>query len=126
MKKILLIEDDFYIRSLYKTVFEKNGFIVTEAADGKEALQKIKEDSFNLIILDLMLPGISGMEVLKSVRKFSQTPIYILTNIGNEETLQEAMASGAQAYFVKVNYTPNQLVAAIKEKEAEKKQPPAS
>ena len=121
MKKILLIEDDFYVRGLYKMAFEKNGFVVSEADDGKQALKKIKEEKYDLIILDLMLPGISGMDVLKSVKKLSPTAVYILTNVGNEETLQEAMASGAEAYFIKVNYTPRQLVAAIKEKEAGKK-----
>jgi len=118
MKKILLVEDDFYIRGLYKMAFEKKGDQVIEAKDGEEALSIINKEKFDFIVLDLMLPGVSGLEVLKQIKASRQIPVYILTNVGDEVVLKRALAAGADAYFIKVNYTPRNLVEAIEEKEA--------
>lgn len=120
MKNILIIEDDFYIRGLYKIAFEKAGYQVVEAEDGESALKKIKEQKFDFVILDLMLPGIPGIEVLRKIKKFQEAPIYVLTNVGDEETLIEAKKVGAKANFLKVDYTPKQLVAAIEKEESAK------
>ena len=120
MKRVLLIEDDFYIRGLYKMAFEKASYDVVEATDASEALPKVSSDNFNFIVLDLMLPGIPGMDILKKIKAVSKTPVYILTNVGDEQALTEAMKLGANAYFVKVDYTPKKLVAAIEAKEAER------
>lgn len=117
MKKILLIEDDFYIRGIYKKAFSKNNYQVIEAEDGETALEKIQKENFDFIVLDLMLPGIPGLEVLEKIKNTKKTPVYILTNVGDENVLKKAMAAGAKAYFIKVNYTPKQLVAAIEKKE---------
>lgn len=116
MKKLLLIEDDFYIRGLYKTAFQKKGYEVTEAEDGQSALEKIQEDNFDFIVLDLMLPRMPGLKVLRAIRAENDTPIYVLTNVGSDEILKEAIAEGAEGYFLKVDYTPSQLVAAIEQK----------
>ncbi len=120
MKKILLIEDDFYIRGLYKMAFEKAGYQVVEVEDGTKALERLAKEEFNFIILDLMLPGIPGIEVLKKIKESVKTPIYVLTNVGDEEVLAQAKKLGAKAYFLKIDYTPNQLVAAIEKKESAK------
>jgi len=117
MKKVLIVEDDFYVRNLYKMAFEKNGYLATEAENGEEALEKIKEEKFDLVTLDLMLPGISGIEVLEKIKGIIDAPVYILTNVGDDTILQEAIRKGARAYFLKVDFTPNQLVKAIEEKE---------
>ena len=120
MKRVLLVEDDFYIRGLYKMAFEKAGYDVVEVTEGNEAFSKISSDNFDFIVLDLMLPGMPGMDVLKKIKATSKTPVYILTNVGDEQALQEAMKLGADAYFVKVDYTPKKLVAAIEKKETER------
>jgi len=117
MKKIIIIEDDFYIRGLYKMTFEKKDYQVTEAANGDEALKKIDKEKFDFAILDLMLPGLPGIEVLKKIRKDHHIPVYVLTNLGDEKSLKEAMAEKADGYFLKVDYTPKQLMAAIEEKQ---------
>ena len=117
MKKVLLIEDDFYIRGLYKKTFEKKGYQVAEVENGSQALEVIEKEDFSLIILDLMLPGMPGLEVLEKIKKSTQAPIYILTNVGDETILKEAMNLGAEAYFIKVDYTPKQLVNLIEERE---------
>jgi DNA-binding response OmpR family regulator len=121
MKKILIVEDDFYIRGLYRMAFEKKGYAVVEAGTGQTALDLIKDEKFDFIVLDLMLPGISGMEVLKTVKRSKNWPVYVLTNVGEEQVLKEAMTRGAKGYFLKVDYTPNQLIAAIEKKEQEVK-----
>lgn len=117
MKKVLIIEDDFYVRGLYKQALERKNYQVIEAEDGEKALDKIKEDKFDLVILDLMLPGIPGTQVLREIKSLQPIPIYVLTNVGDENILKKALAAGATAYFTKVDYTPKQLVAAIEEKE---------
>lgn len=117
MKKILLIEDDFYIRGLYKKAFERKGYEVKEAETGEAGLERAREEKFDFIILDLMLPGIPGIGVLEEIKGSQDIPVYVLTNVGDEHVLQKAVKKGADAYFVKVDYTPKQLVAAIEEKE---------
>jgi len=98
--------------------FEKAGYQVVETEEGTNALKKVKEEKFDFIILDLMLPGIPGIEVLKKIKKSQEAPIYVLTNVGDEEVLKKAKKVGAKAYFLKVDYTPKQLIAAIEEKES--------
>lgn len=116
MKKILIIEDDFYIRGLYKQAFERKGYQVVEAENGEEGLKKIEGGVFDFIILDIMLPGIPGIQVLKEIKNSQPIAVYVLTNVGDENILKKAIAEGADAYFTKVDYTPKQLVAAIEEK----------
>lgn len=118
-KKVLIVEDDFYIRSLYKLAFEKKKYDVVEAENGPLGLEKIKKDSFLFIILDVMLPGMSGLEVLKQAKLLTTVPIYVLTNVGDEEILKQAEAENAAGYFLKVDYTPHQLIEAIEKKQEE-------
>lgn len=118
MKKILLIEDDFYIRGLYKKAFEKKDYQVIEAETGKVALEKAKDQDFDLVVLDLMLPDVSGMEILEDLKESLKVPIYVLTNVGDEGVLKEAREAGAKACFIKVDYTPKELVNAVEEKES--------
>lgn len=113
----MIIEDDFYIRGLYKMAFEKKGYQVTEVANGDEALKKIDKEKFAFIVLDLMLPGLPGIEVLKKIKKGHHIPVYVLTNLGNEKSLKEVMTEKADGYFLKVDYTPKQLVAAVEKKQ---------
>lgn len=116
MGKILLVEDDFYVRQLYRLAFEKKGYTVVGVEDGQKALDCLSGDSFDFIVLDLMLPGVSGLEVLKKAKADTGVPVYVLTNVGDEEILSEAVANEADAYFLKVDYTPRQLVETIEAK----------
>jgi two-component system response regulator ResD len=125
-RTILLIEDDFYVRGLYKKAFEMAGYQVEEAEDGESGLKKLGQGEYKFVILDLMLPGIPGLEVLKRIKEDHKLAVYILTNVGDEQVLKEAMASGAESYFVKVNYTPKQLVANIEKSEEERTKPAPS
>lgn len=120
MGKILIIEDDFYVRTLYKSAFEAAGYEIDEAAGGESGIDRVMHQEYEFILLDLMLPKIPGLQVLKQIRNLTESPVYILTNVGEESTLQQAIHDGAQAYFLKVDYTPKQLIAAIQKKQQEK------
>ncbi|OGC47222.1 hypothetical protein A2886_01070 [candidate division WWE3 bacterium RIFCSPHIGHO2_01_FULL_42_13] len=116
-KKILLIEDDAFIRDLYKAVLTKAGYELETAVDGQEAIEKAAKNTYDLILLDIMLPKLTGIEVLKVLRevgsKANATPVYVLTNLGEDTIMEEANKLGANGYFLKAKYLPKQLVEEI-------------
>lgn len=107
MKKILIIEDDPSLISLYKIKFENEGFIVDTSLDGEKGLEKAQKKEYALIILDLLLPELDGIEVLKRIRSnpsSQETPVIILTNLGLSDVLaQQAKELGANAFIIKYN-----------------------
>lgn len=117
MAKILLIEDDNLLQNLYKGKLTDEGFEVVVTGDGKEGLGLVKSGNFDLILLDIMLPGgINGFDVLESLKKdelLRQIPIIVLTNLDSEEKI--AREIGAVDYFVKARVLPGQIVDRIKE-----------
>lgn len=115
-KKILLIEDDAYVRDLYKTVLEKEGYNVAIAKDGEESLDIVEQDEYDLILLDIMLPKLTGIEVLKRLKSNDSTkslPVYLLTNLGDEGVIDEAFKIGADGYLLKAKYLPKQVVKEV-------------
>ncbi len=118
MKKILLIEDDAYIRSLYEDVLRHAGFEIIVAVDGEDALSKASSvTGFDLVLLDIMLPKLTGMEVLKAFREDSSpmksVPVYLLTNLGEDTVAKEAYKMGADGYLLKAKYLPKELIAEV-------------
>ena len=116
-KKILLVEDDAFVRDLYNTVLTKAGYEIEIANDGEEAVGMAGYKIYDLILLDIMLPKLTGMEVLKTLReegsRAKSTPIYLLTNLGEENIIQEAYKLGANGYLLKAKYLPKQLVEEV-------------
>jgi len=116
-KKILLVEDDAFVRDLYHTVLTKAGYEIEIANDGEEAVGMAGYKMYDLILLDIMLPKLTGMEVLKSLRasdsRAKDTPVYLLTNLGEENIVQEAYKIGANGYLLKAKYLPKQLVEEV-------------
>ncbi len=115
-KKILLVEDEALIRELYTRQLTKAGFVVKPAATGEEAVQILKTENFDVILLDIMLPGINGLQVLreyKLAQPNSPTVVVLLTNLGQESIIKEGFDLGAQAYLIKTSYTPDQIVAEV-------------
>ncbi|MCH7541349.1 response regulator [Patescibacteria group bacterium] len=113
-KKVLIVDDETSIREIYKKEFNSEGFQVLLAADGEEGLLKAGEDSPHLILLDVMLPKMNGIDVLKALKKNPLTkdiPILLLTNLGEETIIKEGFTMGAEGYLLKVSYTPAQVVA---------------
>lgn len=113
-KKILIVEDDIYTRDLYKEVFEEAGFEVDVAADGQEGLTKARMGGYNLILLDVMMPNLDGLGFLKGLKEkpaeVANGSIILLTNLGHDPVVAEAMANGAKTYMVKADVNPGELV----------------
>lgn len=116
-KKILLVEDEDFIRELYVRQLTKEGFQIKSAADGQSGLNALKAETFDLLLLDIMLPGINGLQLLREFK--SQNPnspmiTILLTNLGQEAVIKEGFELGAQAYLIKASYTPDQVVVEVK------------
>lgn len=101
MKKILIIEDDLRIRRILQLELEHEGYLVNLAKDGKEGLEKFKLMRYDLILLDLMLPEVSGEEVCKKLRKNSDIPIIVLTAKEDIKSKVELLDMGADDYITK-------------------------
>ncbi len=114
--KILIVDDEPDIVDLVAYNLKKDGFRVTTASDGEEALDKIRKDKYDLVVLDLMLPGIQGVELCRIIRndpKTAGTPIIMLTAKGEEVDRVVGLESGADDYVTKP-FSPRELIARIK------------
>lgn len=111
-KKILLVDDELKILEVVKSYLQKEEFEVHEAVTGTEALEKFNELSPSLVILDLMLPDLSGEEVCKSIRAVSRVPIIMLTAKVEEDSILNGFDIGADDYVTKP-FSPKQLVARV-------------
>ena len=117
-KSILIVEDDKFLRELLTRKLETVGFKTSTAIDGQEALKKIKEELPQLILLDLILPGIDGFSILEQIKKDSLTnkiPVIILSNLGQKEEVEKGLKLGADDYLIKAHFTPNDIIEKIKE-----------
>lgn len=115
--RILWIEDDLALASLYLAVMEKQGFIVRHFENGASALQAFKEFGPNLLLLDLMLPGLSGFDILQTVRQMSdiaQPKVLILSAMSQPEDMERARQLGANDYLVKSELSLNQIMDTIR------------
>lgn len=116
-KTILLIEDEPLLANLLKQRLEKDGFKVLLARDGEEGLKTLREIKPDLILLDIILPKISGfeiMETLKSNIEFQQAPIVIISNLGQDTDIEKGQALGAVGYFIKAKISIEELVVQLK------------
>lgn len=115
-KKILIIEDDDFLRSLAVTKLEKSGFTVVMASDGKSGLDMTVSESPNLVILDLMLPVMTGFDVLRALRNEPSTKsmqVLVFSNLGDEKDMKTCMEMGVSDYMVKSNFTLDELVEKV-------------
>lgn len=115
-KKILLIEDETFIADIYARELTKAGFNVKVVGNGNDGLKLLQEERFDLLLLDIMLPGMHGLEVLRQFKlkhPNSTIQIVLLTNLGHEEVIKEAFSLGAQGYLIKASYTPKQVVSEV-------------
>ena len=122
LKTILCVEDEHFISELYARALRKEGYEVTIMLSGDDGLVAAKTDRFDLILLDLMTPGITGMEILSVLKDPKQTPklhskIIITTNLDQEESMREELEKKADGYLIKAEITPKQLVAIVKQME---------
>ena len=114
MAKILLIEDDKFLRELIIQKLGREGYEVVEAPEGESGLLKMKEEKPDLVLLDLILPGIDGFEVLSRIKKDSElksTPVIILSNLGQQEDMDKGLQLGAADFMIKSNFTLDEVSA---------------
>ena len=110
---ILVIEDDKFLRELLVRKLGTSGFNVLFAVDGEEALKKLKEKIPQLILLDLVLPGVDGFDVLKHIKENPLTkniPVIILSNLGQQEEVEKGIRLGADDYLIKAHFTPDEII----------------
>src|SRR5699024_2740473 len=110
--KILVVDDEWNMRNLIKIYLSKEHFQVEEAVDGKEAIQMAQQISYDLMILDIMLPDIDGWEVCKTVRKTSLIPILMLTARNDVKDRVQGLNLGADDYLIKP-FAAEELVARV-------------
>ncbi len=119
MKKIILIiEDEELMVRMYTKLFSFEGYTVASSTDGEHGLKKAKDEKPDLIVLDIMMPKMNGLEVLEALKSNPETsdiPVVILTNLGNDETLKESLQLGAAGYLVKSQVTNETLIEEIKQ-----------
>lgn len=116
-KKILIVEDDFFIRDLYEIEAKRAGYDVITAADGQEGVDMAKEVIPDLLLIDLMLPKMDGISIIKNLKvfpEFANIPCLIITNLEDETKEREAKAAGAAAYMLKIRFTPEMVIQVIK------------
>lgn len=114
---ILIIEDDQFIRDIYTDELIKNGFAVDSVGTGKEGLDKLSQNKYDLLLLDVMLPDTNGLEILKQVKQNPATKslkIILLTNLGQDAAIQQGFKLGADKYLIKMSYNPDQIVSEVK------------
>lgn len=115
-KKILIVEDDSFIRDIYQVKFNQEGFDVTTAENGLEAIKKLEKDTPDVILLDVIMPYMDGMEVLRKIKSsndWKDIPIIMLTNISEKEKVNEGMKQGVSDYLIKSHFTPSEVVQKV-------------
>lgn len=116
-KKILLVEDDQSIRELYVSILQAEGYVLDVAIDGEQAYQSMTGQEYDLILLDILLPKMSGMDILEKLQheeKHAVTKrVVLLTNLSQESVVAQAVAYGIRGYIVKSDYTPDQIIQEV-------------
>jgi len=116
-KKILIVEDDKFLRELIAQKLLKEGYDIAEAVDGEKGIKNVKEEKPDLILLDLILPGIDGFEVLAKIKEdpiLSQIPVIILSNLGQKDDIERGLKIGAVDYLIKAHFTPGEIIEKVK------------
>lgn len=118
MHKILIVEDDPFILKMYAKKLQVEGFEVETAVDGEDGLAKIKSFMPDLVIMDVMLPKLNGMEAIERAKMDPETkdiPILVLSNLSSTADSELAVKKGAVGYMIKSEFTPSQIISKIKE-----------
>ncbi|MDR1300610.1 MAG: response regulator [Candidatus Nomurabacteria bacterium] len=114
--KIAIVEDDITISQMYRMKFELEGHKVDVAHNGREGVELVKQVKPDIILLDIMMPEVDGVQCLKEIRKideFAQTPTLILTNLGQEEASPELQKLAVEKYIIKSDTTPRQITEIV-------------
>lgn len=118
MKRILLVDDEEETRSVFETALRSGGYDVSIAGNGAQALEILKTQTFDLILLDQMMPDMSGNETLKAIKANPATSnmhVSMLTNFGHDDMIKEALNLGASEYILKYQVGAEDLLARVKQ-----------
>ncbi len=111
--RVLLVDDDARLHELLSTYLSQNGFHVTGAADGRKGLAALEAGTFDVVLLDVMMPGLDGIEVCRRIRSTSRLPIIMLTAKGDETDRVVGLELGADDYVSKP-FSPRELLARLR------------
>ncbi len=114
--KILLVDDDVFLRDMYATKFTEKGDEVVCALDGEEALRVVSGGAFDVVLMDMVMPGMTGIDLLKACKQMAmpQQPKYIvLSNQGEESDMKNAQEAGAIGYIIKADSIPSEVVEKV-------------
>jgi len=123
--KVLLAEDDPFLIDIYSTKFKSVGFELSLADSGDKVLKRLQENRPDILLLDIVLPGMSGWEALSEIKKdpqFNDLKIMVLSNLGQKSEVEKGIEMGADGYLIKAHYTPTQIVEEINKLLEPKKQ----
>jgi twitching motility two-component system response regulator PilH len=118
MAKILIVEDDPLMSRMYQKIFGFEGFEVDLAGNGEEGLEKARTNKPTLILLDVMMPKMNGLQVLEKLKTDPETktvPVVMLTNLAGQQDAETAMAKGAVKYIIKSEHEPQDVASMVKE-----------
>ena len=115
-KKILVVEDEDYLSDLYKEILEDQGYFVETVKDGNDAMVKMRTGGWDLVLLDIILPGMDGIEIMKNLKQkpplVPNKKVIFLTNLDKDKEMQEAQKLGDD-YIIKSTVTPKSLIEKI-------------
>lgn len=112
-----MVEDEEFIRDLFKRQLDLSGFTTDAFSTGKDGLSAISKNAYDLVLLDIMLPDINGLQILQNIRQNPATKnvaVVLLTNLGQDAVIKQGFELGADGYLVKAAYTPDQIVQEVK------------
>jgi len=116
-KALLIIEDDIFVRELVSMKLREAKYKVTESSDGEDGLQKLLSEDYNIVLLDLMIPNKTGLEILfefNAKKSDNYKPkIIVMSNLSEQDKITECIKLGAVDYIVKSHYSPTEIVAKI-------------
>lgn len=118
MTKIMIVEDDTLVQRMYQKVFSYEGFETVTADNGEDGMNKVKADKPSLILLDVMMPKVNGMQMLKELKgdpELKKIPVVILTNLANDAIINEAFNLGVEGYLIKSEINNEKIVEEIKQ-----------
>jgi twitching motility two-component system response regulator PilH len=118
MAKLLVVEDDPLMSRMYQKIFAFEGYEVESAGDGEEGLEKARSVKPTIILMDIMMPKMNGLQALDKLKADPETkaiPVIMLTNLAGQQDAEAALSKGAIKYIIKSEYEPKQVVSMVKE-----------
>jgi CheY-like chemotaxis protein len=115
-KKVLIVEDDNFVAEVYSTKLFEMNHEVRIAQNGKEGLEMVEKEKPDLILLDIIMPVMGGVEMLEELKKkeeWKNIPVILLTNVGEKESIQKTMNLGVKDYLIKSHFTPAEVIEKI-------------